>query len=481
MKKVLNFINGQWSEPRSQKWMDNFNPATAQVFSQLPDSNAADVDLAVSAAEKAFATWSKTTAQYRSQILYKIADLIEARIEEFAQLESQDQGKPVSLARKLDIPRASLNFRFFAGAILHAENESSDMSQDSFNYVLKKPIGVAGLISPWNLPLYLLTWKIAPAIAVGNTCVAKPSEFTSMTAVLLAEVCQQAGLPAGVVNFVFGTGPSAGEALVKHPRVPLISFTGGSETGRRIYREGAEQYKKISLELGGKNPNIIFADANFDEAIAGTIRSSFLNQGEICLCGSRIYVQKEIYERFLQAFVAETKKLKVGIPSEEDTFMGPVVSAAHYEKVKSYIEIAKKEGGTIHTGEESLSLKAPYDKGFFIRPTIITGLSENSRCNQEEIFGPVVTVSPFSTLEEVTEKANATKYGLSATVWTQNLTHAHALARDLQVGTVWINSWLARDLKTPFGGMKASGVGREGGKHSIEFFTESTSINVRLV
>jgi aminomuconate-semialdehyde/2-hydroxymuconate-6-semialdehyde dehydrogenase len=481
MKKILNFINGKWVEPSSQKWMDNFNPATAQVFSQLPDSNAQDVENAATAAQAAFPAWSKLTAQERSQYLYKIADRIEARAQEFAELESRDQGKPVSLALKMDIPRAVLNFRFFAGAILHSMNTSSDLAQDNFNYVLRKPVGVAGLISPWNLPLYLLTWKIAPALAVGNTAVAKPSEFTSMTAALLAEVMQEAGLPAGVMNFIFGNGATAGEALVKHPKVPLISFTGGSVTGKRIYKESAELYKKVSLELGGKNPNLIFADCDFEQAISNTIRSSFLNQGEICLCGSRIYVEESLYNKFVERFVAETKKLKVGDPAAADTFMGPVVSKAHFDKVLSYIELAKKEGGQILAGGKAAQLPAPHDKGWFIEPTIIAGLDQASRCNQEEIFGPVVTIAKFKNLDDAIAKANDTIYGLSASAWTQNLTAAHRLARELHVGTLWINSWLTRDLKTPFGGMKASGIGREGGEHSIEFFTESTSVNVKLL
>jgi aminomuconate-semialdehyde/2-hydroxymuconate-6-semialdehyde dehydrogenase len=474
-KKVLNFINGKWTEPRSGKWLQSINPSTGEAFSEIPDSNEADVNAAVAAAKSAFVAWSQTLAEERAKYLYKIADLVEERINEFAHLESLDQGKPVSLAEKMDINRVILNFRFFAGAILHHQNESTEMASDSFNYVLRKPVGVAGLISPWNLPLYLLSWKIAPAIACGNTVICKPSEFTSMTAALLCEVLQEVNLPAGVVNMVFGTGPSAGAALVKHPDVPLISFTGGTETGKKIATDAAAFSKKLSLELGGKNPNIIFADCDFDQMLQMTLRSSFLNQGEICLCGSRIYVEESIFDKFLEKFVSETKKLRVGDPAATDTFMGPVVSDGHFNKVMGYIDLAKKEGGKILCGGERIG-----QKGFFIQPTVIVGLSESSKCVQEEIFGPVVTVAPFKNYQDAIQKANGVKYGLSASVWTKNLTTAHAAARDLQVGTVWINTWLNRDLRVPFGGVKASGIGREGGNHSIEFFTEATTVNVRF-
>lgn len=480
MQKILNFIDGKWTEPASGKWLANVDPSNAKVFSQIPDSNAKDVDYAVLSAAAAFAQWSQTTAEERAGFMYKIAALLDERKTEFAQLESRDQGKPVSLAEKMDISRAILNFKFFAGAILHHENESSEMNPQSFNYVLRKPVGVAGLISPWNLPLYLLTWKIAPAIACGNTVVCKPSEFTSMTAALLCEIFQEVGLPAGVVNMVFGTGSGCGEALVKHPQVPLISFTGGTETGRKISAMAAEQNKKLSLELGGKNPNIIFADCDFDKAIEWSLKSSFLNQGEICLCGSRIYVEESIFEKFVHRFVAETKKLKVGDPKVEETFMGPVISEAHCKKVLSYIDLAQKEGGRVQCGGIKPTLPGDLSQGYFIEPTVITGLAENSRCVQEEIFGPVVTIASFKAKDEAIEKANGVKYGLSASVWTSNLSTAHEMARALRVGTVWINTWLSRDLRMPFGGMKSSGVGREGGKHSMDFFTEMTTVNVRF-
>jgi aminomuconate-semialdehyde/2-hydroxymuconate-6-semialdehyde dehydrogenase len=479
MRKIQHFIFGEKVAPKSGEYLENFNPSTGKVWTYLARGNAADIESAVESAKKAFPVWSALSAEERSRILMKIADGIEVRQDEFARLESQDQGKPVQLASKMDISRAVLNFRFFAQAILHHENESTQSDAQTLNYVLRKPVGVAGLISPWNLPLYLLTWKIAPAIAVGNTVVAKPSEFTSMTADLLADVMTEAGLPAGVVNLVYGLGAEAGEALVKHPEVPIVSFTGGTATGKRILRAAAENFKKVSLELGGKNPNILLKDADLKKAVSMTVRSSFLNQGEICLCGSRIYVERPIFDQFLEMFVHETKNLKVGNPQESDTFMGPLVSKQHLDKVREYIEIARQEGGRILTGGDRPKLPAEFEGGYFLNPTIIVDLPESSRCVQEEIFGPVVTVSPFDSLDEVIGKANAVKYGLSASVWTENLTSVQRLARELKVGTVWINTWLYRDLRVPFGGMKHSGLGREGGKHSIDFFTEATTVCIR--
>lgn len=478
MRKIQHFIHGKKTSPSRGEFLENVNPATGQVFSLLARGSKEDVDAAVTSATQAFASWSRTGAEERSAILMRIADLIEKRKDEFARTESEDQGKPVHLAASMDISRAILNFRFFAQTILAHENESTSDAH-TLNYVSRKPAGVAGLISPWNLPLYLLTWKIAPALACGNTVVAKPSEMTSMTADLLADVCVEAGLPAGVLNLVYGLGPEVGEAIVRHPEVPLISFTGGTATGRRILEASAEHFKKVSLELGGKNPNIIFADANLDKALAMTLRSSFLNQGEICLCGSRIYVERSVYPAFLEKFVAETERLTVGDPSDPKTFMGPLVSKAHWEKVRSYIDIAREEGGRIECGGTVPEMTGAFKNGFWLRPTVITNLKQNSRCVQEEIFGPVVTVQPFDTVDEVIHLANDVKYGLSATVWTENLSKAQKVAGELRVGTVWINTWLHRDLRMPFGGMKHSGIGREGGPHSIDFFTETTTVCVR--
>jgi aminomuconate-semialdehyde/2-hydroxymuconate-6-semialdehyde dehydrogenase len=477
-KKILNFINNEWCEPTTGKYLENLNPATGQMISEIADSSSQDIDRAVTAAKSSFLSWSNMPAERRSQWLYKIADEIEKHLEEFAELESLDQGKPVKLAREMDIPRAVANFRFFAGAILHSANLASEMDGQALNYTLRKPVGVAGLISPWNLPLYLLTWKIAPALACGNSVICKPSEFTSMTAARLCKLLQDIQFPAGVVNMVFGLGTRAGDALVRHPEVPLISFTGGTATGRKVIEASAENFKKLSLELGGKNPNIIFADCDYARMLESTVRSSFLNQGEICLCGSRIYVQESLYEKFIADFVTATKKLVVGDPAQEKTFMGPLISKAHQEKVLQYCKLAKDEGGTILCGGEAAKVSG-FAGGYFVSPTVIANLPENSRCIQEEIFGPVVTVSTFRNLAEVTEKANAVKYGLSATVWTQDISQAHTLARDLRVGTVWVNSWLLRDLRAPFGGMKASGLGREGGEHSLDFYSELTTVCVR--
>lgn len=473
--QVQNFIGNQWVPPIAGKYLENLNPATAEILSWLPDSQKEDVDQAVAAAKKAFPAWSKTSRADRAQWLRKIADLVEKRIDEFALLESQDQGKPVTLAKNMDIQRVVQNFRFFADEILKTREENFD-DPGVHNFVIRKPVGVAGLISPWNLPLYLLSWKIAPAIAAGNTVVCKPSEFTSMTAALLGEVIKDVGLPSGVVNIVFGLGPSVGEAIVKHPSVPLISFTGGTETGKRIYRDSAENFKKISLELGGKNPNIIFADCNLDQAVEISVRSSFLNQGEICLCGSRVYVEEKIAPQFLERLVEATKKMKVGNPEAEGTQMGALVSKAHLEKVQSYIALAKKEGAKILCGGDQPHLEKPFQNGYFLNPTIITGVDQKSKCVQEEIFGPVITVQTFKTEDEVINLANDVRYGLSASVWTEDVQKAERVAGQLDVGTVWVNTWLLRDLRMPFGGMKHSGLGREGGQYSMEFFSELTTV-----
>lgn len=478
--RIKNFINGEYREPVEGKYLPNYNPATGRVYSELPDSGDIDVAQAVVAAKKAFKKWSETSAQERAGYLYKIADGIEKRLELFALAESRDQGKTLKLARDVEIPRAVHNFRFFAGAILHAKEISTTGPTGALNYTLRQPMGVAGLISPWNLPLYLLTWKIAPAIAVGNTCVAKPSEVTPMTASLLGEVLNEAGLPPGVVNIVFGLGEKAGATLVEHPAVPLISFTGGTATGEIIQKLAAPHFKKLSLELGGKNPNIIFDDADMKKCLPTTIRSSFQNQGEICLCGSRIFVQEGIYKDFLEKFVQETEKLVVGDPGDEKTFMGPLVSQEHLDKVLTCVEKAKKDGGKILTGGQRIRLEGELKDGYFMRPTVIADLDRCSEINQEEIFGPVVTVLPFKYMHEVADWANTVRYGLSASVWTTNLSRAHKIAQKLEVGTVWINTWLNRDLRVPFGGQKASGNGREGGEYSLDFYTEQKTVCIEL-
>jgi len=470
-----NFIGGSFLSPRSGEFFDDINPATAEVIARIPDSDERDVDDAVRAAKAAFPAWSQKTAAERSNLLLKLADLIERDLDELARIESIDNGKTLSLAKRLDIPRAVANFRFFATAILHQSSDAHMTDAAALNYTLRQPLGVVGLISPWNLPLYLLSWKIAPAIAAGNTCVAKPSELTPMTANRLAELSLEAGIPPGVINIVHGYGNKAGRALTCHDDVAAISFTGGTVTGAAVAANAAPRFKKLSLELGGKNPNLIFADAGLEDAIATSIRSSFWNQGEICLCGSRIFVERSIHDEFVERFAAATKKLRIGDPLDDATDVGALISEAHLQKVIGYIELATKEGGTIVTGGHRLDRP-----GWFIEPAIVTGLGCDCRVLQEEIFGPVVTVTPFDDEAEAVAFANSTRYGLSATVWTRDLSRAHRVASALDAGTIWINCWLLRDLRVPFGGMKESGVGREGGFESLRFFTEAKNVCVKI-
>jgi aminomuconate-semialdehyde/2-hydroxymuconate-6-semialdehyde dehydrogenase len=480
MQKISNYINGQLSSPQSGNHLDNYNPAEGKIYSHLPDSDERDINLAVQAAQSAFAGWSAMPIAQRATILQKIADLIDRDLDKLALAESIDQGKPVKLAKSVDIPRASANMRFFATASMHFSSESHLMEGDAINYTTRTPIGVVGCISPWNLPLYLFTWKIAPALAAGCTVVAKPSELTPMTAFLFSELCIEAGLPDGVLNIVYGLGNKVGQAIVEHPSISAISFTGGTVTGKTIATVAAPMFKKLSLELGGKNPNIIFADSDFEEAVSTSIHSSFSNQGEICLCGSRILVERSLYDRFATEFVKRTKELVVGDPLEDKTRIGALVSEAHQKKVLSYIELAKQEGGIILCGGEKVKMTGRCEDGYFVSPTVITGLDQRCRTNQEEIFGPVVTIMPFDKDEEAIAFANATAYGLSATIWTENLKRAHRVAHQLKSGIVWINCWLLRDLRTPFGGMKQSGVGREGGWEAMKFFTETKNVCVKI-
>lgn len=477
--KILNFINGEYLAPVSGEWLDNYNPSNGEVYSQIANSNSEDVENAYRAAKAAFPAWSNTPIEKRSQILLKIAELIDQNLDRLVEAESKDNGKPLSLARKVDIPRASANFRFYGNAITQFSSEAHEsQGLNAINFTLREPLGVVGCISPWNLPLYLFSWKIAPAIATGNTVVAKPSEITPMTAYLLGEICNEAGLPKGVLNIVHGTGPSAGQAIVSHPDIKAISFTGGTKTGEHIARIAAPMFKKLSLELGGKNPNIIFADCNYDKMLAVTVQSSFSNQGQICLCGSRIFIEKSIYEKFKTDFVEKAKQLKVGSPFDTDTDVGALVSKPHMEKVESYIKLAVEEGGKILLGGNRVKV-AGLENGYYLEPTIIETYDHQCRVNQEEIFGPVVTLMPFETEEEVLEMANSVKYGLSATLWTSNIDRAMRMSKGLQSGIVWVNTWLNRDLRTPFGGMKNSGVGREGGFEALQFFTEPKNVCIR--
>lgn len=477
---IRNYIDGAFSDPVGGQFLDNIDPSTGNAYGLIPRSQAADVDLAVAAAKAAFPAWSSLSAAERSSWLMKVSNAIDAKLDTLALAESKDNGKPLKLATAVDIPRARDNFKFYATAILHDAYETHDMGVDGFNYTLRQPIGVAGCISPWNLPLYLFSWKIAPALAAGNTVVAKPSEVTPATAYLLSEILDEIGFPKGVLNIVHGLGAEVGAAIVAHHDTNIISFTGGTQTGKAISSVAAPMFKKISLELGGKNANVIFDDCDFEDAVNTSVRSSFANQGQICLCGSRIYVQRGIYEKFKAAFLKRVNGLTVADPLTKEARMGAVVSKEHMNKVLSYIELAKEEGGTLLTGGHRVQLEGRCEKGYFIAPTVFENLPAGCRTNQEEIFGPVVTLTPFDTEEEALAMANGTAYGLAATIWTSDLKTAHRMAAGLHAGIIWVNCWLLRDLRTPFGGVKQSGVGREGGFEALRFFTEPKNICIKL-
>ena len=474
-----NFIGGNFIGPLSGNFIDNINPATGEMYGQIPDSNAKDINVAVKAAKKAFPSWSTTSVEKRFTILNKIAELIDANLNELALAETNDNGKPLWLSKAVDIPRASSNFRFFATGIMHFANESHSMEDKAVNYTLRQPIGIVGCISPWNLPLYLFTWKIAPALAAGNCVIAKPSEVTPVTAFLLGKICKEAGLPDGVLNIVHGVGHHCGEAIVKHPEIKAISFTGSTKAGERIATIAAPMFKKLSLELGGKNPNIIFNDCNWEKMLTETIRSSFGNQGQICLCGSRLLIERSAYEEFKKHFIPIIKNMKPGDPLLETSKQGAIVSKVHFEKIMNCINLAKEEGGKILCGGKAVKVEGRCENGYFIEPTIIEGLDQNCRTNQEEIFGPVITIQPFDTVEEALQLANNSTYGLAASVWTQDISKANHIASKLESGIVWVNCWLVRDLRTPFGGMKNSGIGREGGWEALRFFTEAKNVCIQ--
>jgi aminomuconate-semialdehyde/2-hydroxymuconate-6-semialdehyde dehydrogenase len=478
--QIANYIAGSFQAPINGKYIDNVNPATGEVYSQTPDSDIKDIEEAVGAAKAAFPKWSTTPAEERFKVLNRIAELIDANLDALALAETNDNGKPLWLSKRVDIPRASSNFRFFATGIMHFSTESHNMEDKAVNYTTRQPIGVVGCISPWNLPLYLFTWKIAPALAAGNCVVAKPSEVTPMTGYLLSIICKEAGLPDGVLNIVHGAGPNCGAAIVAHPEIKAISFTGSTRAGKDIAATAAPMFKKISLELGGKNPNIIFADCDWDKMMRTTIQSSFSNQGQICLCGSRILVEESIYEKFKAEFIERAKKLTVGDPLEEASKQGAVVSKLHFDKVLGCIELAKQEGGKILLGGNAVKQDGRCANGLFIEPTIIEGLGAGCRTNMEEIFGPVVTLQSFKTEDEALQLANTSDYGLSATIWTQDVSKANRVAGKVHSGIIWVNCWLLRDLRTPFGGFKNSGVGREGGWEALRFFTEPKNVCIEL-
>jgi aminomuconate-semialdehyde/2-hydroxymuconate-6-semialdehyde dehydrogenase len=477
--KIKNYINGEFVNPILDNWIDNYNPSNGEIYSQIPNSSDIDLKNAFKAAKNAFPKWSETTLEKRSQILSNIAHLITKKLPELAAAEAKDNGKPLELAKSIDIPRAAANFQFFANAITQFASETHDsVGLNAINFTLRQPIGVVGCISPWNLPLYLFTWKIAPAIAAGNCVVAKPSEITPMTAFLLGEILNEAGLPKGVLNIVHGSGKTIGQAIVAHPEIKAISFTGGTQTGAHIAKVAAPMFKKLSLELGGKNPAIIFADCNYDEMLEATVRSSFANQGQICLCGSRIFIEASIYQKFKTDFITAVSKLKVGNPFDSNSDLGALVSKPHLEKVRSYIDNAEQYGGKVIFGGNSVSVQN-FESGYYLEPTIIEVKDNACVLNQEEIFGPVVTMMPFNSEDEVLAKANDSSYGLSATLWTNDLKKTMRISRHIHTGIVWVNTWLLRDLRTPFGGMKNSGVGREGGFEALRFFTEPKNICIK--
>lgn len=476
---IKNYINGEYVKPVSDSWIDNYNPSNGEIYGQIPDSINEDVETAYKAAQTAFLSWSETSLEERSQILSKIAQLITEKLPELAAAEAKDNGKPLHVAKSIDIPRAAANFQFFANAITQFASEAHEsVGHNAINFTLRQPIGVVGCISPWNLPLYLFTWKIAPAIAAGNCVVAKPSEITPMTAYLLGEILTEAGLPKGVLNIIHGLGTTTGQAIVAHPGIKAISFTGGTQTGAYIAKVAAPMFKKLSLELGGKNPAIIFADCDYDEMLQTTVRSSFANQGQICLCGSRIFVEASMYQKFKIDFIAAVSKLKVGNPFDTSTDIGALVSRPHLEKVKKYIDNAAKYGGKVIFGGASVFVDNSED-GYYLEPTIIEVQDNSCILNQEEIFGPVVTIMPFNDENEVVAMANDVSYGLSATLWTNDLKRTMRVSKQIQAGIVWVNTWLLRDLRTPFGGVKNSGVGREGGFEALRFFTEPKNICIK--
>ena len=484
VKSILNYIDGQFV--RGPREFADINPADGSVIAQVSEADQSIVDDAVQSARKALrGEWRGLQIRQRAASLHKVADAIEARFDDFVAAEVADTGKPIALASRLDVPRAAANFRAFADLIKTAGTESfateTPDGKNALSYAVRKPLGVVGIITPWNLPLLLLTWKVAPALACGNTVVVKPSEETPATATLLAEVMQDAGIPNGVYNVVHGFGPgSAGEFLTQHPDVNAVTFTGESQTGAAIMKTVAATVKPVSFELGGKNAAIVFADCDFEDAVAGIAEATFLNTGQVCLCTERMYVERAIFDRFLEALKRKAEALRIGNPLDKATELGPLISSAHREKVLAYYRLAREEGAVVVTGGGIPQFGNALDRGFYVQPTIYTGLAESARCVKEEIFGPVCHVAPFDTEEEAVSLANDTKYGLAASIWTTNLKRGHRVAQQMNVGTTWVNCWFLRDLRTPFGGAGLSGIGREGGAHSLNFYSEINSVCIRL-
>ncbi len=480
MQEVLNYIAGEFQPAEDGTTLYDINPALEPQIATIPRSKSSDVEKAVVAAHSAQKAWSSLTLEMRAGWLDRIADALEVKAEHIAQTETLDTGKPLSLSRRVDAARSVSNFRFFADFARQQTPESFEMD-DAMNYVHRTPVGTVGLITPWNLPLYLLSWKVAPALLMGNTIVAKPSEITPLTANILAQTLDELDLPAGVFNLVHGLGPEVGQAILEHPGIQGISFTGGTATGRIVARTAAPMFKKLSLELGGKNATIILEDADVELAVQGAVKAAFTNSGQVCLCGSRIMIHEAIAEAFIPAFVQRVSELKVGDPMLESTDMGAVISYEHLQKVESYIELALEEGGKILTGGTQAMTGHPHPeaRGAYLRPTVVTGVSSASRCATEEIFGPMVTLHTFTDEQQALDMVNASEYGLAGSVWTKDLERGRAFASQIESGIVWVNTWLHRDLRTPFGGMKLSGVGREGGRWSMDFFSELTNICVK--
>jgi aminomuconate-semialdehyde/2-hydroxymuconate-6-semialdehyde dehydrogenase len=477
VERLENFIGGGFSPPASGRYLDNPDPATGKVYSQLPESDGEDLNRAIAAAEAAFDDWSGAPADHRARILQRLAGLVEKNAEALARAECVDNGKPISVAASVDIPRAAANLSFFAAAATQFHSEAHATDPTTLNYTLRHPLGVVACISPWNLPLYLFTWKIAPALAAGNCVIGKPSEVTPMTAFLFSRLCREAGLPPGVLNILHGTGPGIGQQIVDHPGIAAISFTGGTATGARIAASAAPRFRKLSLEMGGKNPSLVFADCDWDRTLEGTLKAAFSNQGQICLCGSRVLVEASIYERFRDTFVEQVAAMSVGDPLDPETRQGAVVSEPHMEKILGCIDTARGEGGRILCGGGRVRPEAGRCRdGWFVAPTVIEGLGPECRTNQEEIFGPVVTLSPFDDEAHALAQANATRYGLAASLWSRDVDRCHRVARAIDAGMVWVNCWMLRDLRTPMGGMKDSGVGREGGFEAMRFFTEPKNV-----